>query len=126
MGKCILVIEEDNELRKILSNALEEEGYLTETASTLKEGKSRLEGTQFDLTAAELFPQEVEEGDVSVNEFLGRLKDSQRRPNLLVVTTTPSPQNILRLKDHGFDDVMSKPFSIEGFLDKIQEILSRP
>ncbi len=65
--------------------------------------------------------------DISGFEVLARLRANPRTRALICVALSADamPDNIQRVRDAGFDDFLSKPIEIDGFVSRIGDLLAR-
>ncbi|MGC9611013.1 MAG: hypothetical protein ABSE68_02220 [Minisyncoccia bacterium] len=125
-AKRILIIDDDEALRVVLSAELEEEGYQVDSAPNLKEGLAKLTKIQFDMAIVEPFKRTggIRDDDVETRNFLQKFADKPRPcPYLLVLTGFADLKNAIDcLKKYGANDFVSKPYDLVDFLTTIERI----
>jgi len=77
----ILVIDDDEQVRRLFVRALEKAGYLVDSASCGKDGLRMLAEQEFDLLVLDLSMPELDGFEV-----LARLKDHPKVPPVVVVS----------------------------------------
>ncbi|SMC26250.1 Response regulator receiver domain-containing protein [Desulfacinum hydrothermale DSM 13146] len=116
--KRILVIEDDEGLRDLLQNFLEETGYQVVQAADGLEGMEAIEKESFDLIVVDVMLPYV--------SGIGLLKIVKKRnPDLPIICITGygnSPEELAQ-REHA-DRVLSKPFDLKNLLGAVQELLA--
>ncbi|MCX8118301.1 MAG: sigma-54 dependent transcriptional regulator [Desulfobacterota bacterium] len=121
MGKSrLLVVEDDPEMKGVLSFSLSHNGFTVVTAGSVKEGLSLMEHQTFDLVLADLrFP-----GEDGLN-----LLDSVRRralqPPVIILTHHGSIQNAVETMRRGAFDYLLKPIPLNLLEERIRAALDR-
>jgi len=118
----ILVVDDEQGIRKLLKALLTREGYEVMTASTGEETLKILNSTAFDLMILDLSLP-----DISGHEICKwvREKSSQKKISILILTGTGNKQNEIDAYNEGGDEYIKKPFSIEEILARIKMVLGR-
>lgn len=122
-GELILVIEDDDNSRKLLRDALRVTGYETAESTTAEQGLRM---------AAELHPalilMDIRLPGMNGVEALGRLRENPLTYPIPVIAVTASlmstQQNVL--SGAGFDALESKPISVMALLRRMRLLLDRP
>jgi two-component system, OmpR family, phosphate regulon response regulator OmpR len=115
----ILVVDDDNRLRDLLSRYLGENGFRVTTASDAKEARVRMRGLQFDLLVVDvMMPGE------SGLELTESLRSVSRVP-ILLLTAMGEPEDRVSGLEQGADDYMTKPFEPRELVLRIEAILRR-
>ena len=115
----ILVVDDDDRLRALLSRYLRDNGYLVSTASTAAEARAKLDGMTFDLIVLDVMMP----GESGV-EFTRGLRRSAMIPVLLLTAMTEPEDRIAGLES-GADDYLTKPFEPRELLLRVATILRR-
>jgi DNA-binding NtrC family response regulator len=116
----ILIIDDDENIRKVLQTILEDEGYVTETADTAKKGIEKSEKAFFNLAMID-----VRLPDMEGIELLTKLRDTKPKMRKLIVTGYPTLQNAVAAVNKGADAYIMKPFDVEKILRTIKEQLKK-
>ncbi|MFO0917698.1 MAG: response regulator [Planctomycetaceae bacterium] len=119
----ILVIEDEQPIRRFVKAALTTEGYRVEEAVSGEEGLRLAAGHPPDLIILDLGLPDVDGQDV-----LSRLREWCSAPIIVLSARDQESQKILAL-DHGADDYVTKPFGIGELLARMRTALrhaSRP
>lgn len=116
----IMVIDDDNRLRELLSRFLTEQGFLVTTASSAEEARSRLKGMQFDMLVVDVMMP----GETGL-DFVRDLKSSGVATPCLMLTAMGEPGQRLHGLESGADDYMTKPFEPLELALRLRNILGR-
>jgi len=115
----VLVIDDESELRKMLSTILIDEGYLVETAENGKQALKICEKTSFDVALID-----IELPDMKGTELLHRLKDIQPKMVKIIITGHPSVENAVKSVNEKADGYVLKPFNVPVLLETIKKTLA--
>jgi DNA-binding response OmpR family regulator len=121
MGKpIILVVEDDEAIRRGIVDALSFEGYKTLEASEGKSGMTSALQSTCDLILLDLVLPKI--GGLAILEEVRK-----SRPTLPVIILTARGEESDRIKGlkMGADDYVVKPFSIKELLARVQAVLRR-
>ena len=122
MGEAarILVIDDDENIRKVLETILEDEGYIVETAETAKKGIEKSEKEFYNLALID-----VRLPDMEGIELLSKLRNTKPKMRKIIVTGYPTLQNAVSAVNKGADAYVMKPFEVEKILQTIREQLKK-
>ncbi len=117
----ILIVDDEEELRQRLCQALSHEQYMVDTAKNGEEALDKIEdGDSFDLIILDIM--------MPGRDGLSVLKElRQERINtpVLMLTALSDLDNRVRGLDQGADDYLAKPFSMSELLARIRAMLRR-
>jgi two-component system response regulator PilR (NtrC family) len=116
----ILIVDDDENIRKVLQTILEDEGYVVETAETAKKGIEKSQNAFFNLALID-----IRLPDMEGIELLSKLRDTKPKMRKIVVTGFPSLQNAVSSVNKGADAYVMKPFNVEKILLTIKEQLGK-
>ncbi|UCH31369.1 MAG: response regulator [Candidatus Bathyarchaeota archaeon] len=116
----ILVIDDDEDIRKILVAVLEKEGYKVDTA---KNGKEAIEKSRKNFYNMSLV--DVKLPDMEGIRLLTRIKDTTPKMVKIIITGYPSLQNAIGAVNQGADSFIVKPFKMESILQTIKKCLKK-
>jgi DNA-binding NtrC family response regulator len=116
----IIIIDDDENIRKVLQTILEDEGYFVETAQTANEGIKKTENTFYNLALID-----VRLPDMEGIELLTKLRETKPKMRKIIVTGFPTLQNAVSAVNRGADGFVMKPFDVEKILSNIKEQLNR-
>lgn len=123
-GARILLVDDDDGLRRALRRALEREGYLVVEASNGKHALDRLKETAVDLVITDIIMPESEGIELA-------LILHKTQPRLPVIAISGggnwTPEFHLSIaKKAGALHAFEKPFAVEDLLKKVSELLTTP
>ena len=117
--KKILVIEDDEDIRTVVVTRLKRAGYETIIASDGRDGLRRFYGDRPDLVVLDIAMPVMDGWQV-----LERLREVSDVP-VLILTAAAQERDKLRGLRSGADDYITKPFSGEELLARIEVALRR-
>jgi len=122
MGEAarILIIDDDENIRKVLETILEDEGYIVETAETAKQGIEKSEIAFYNLALID-----VRLPDMEGIELLSKLRNTKPKMRKIIVTGYPTLQNAIAAVNKGADAYVMKPFEVDKILQTIREQLKK-
>jgi DNA-binding NtrC family response regulator len=116
----ILVIEDDESIRKTLAMILEEKGYDVDTAENGKEALKKSEAKFYNLALID-----IRLPDMEGTKLLTAMKEATPKMVKIIVTGYPSLQNAIEAINKGADAYVLKPFNMDSVLDIIKEHLEK-
>ena len=121
MGKLnhILIVDDDDRIRNLLKEYLEENKFLISTAQNSKEAKIKLSHFRFDLIILDvMMPGQ------SGYELTQEIKGNDSTP-IILLTAKGEVENRIKGLELGADDYIGKPFEPKELLLRINNILSK-
>ncbi|MEM3697027.1 MAG: response regulator [Candidatus Bathyarchaeia archaeon] len=116
----ILVVDDDESIRKVLKTILEEEGYSVDTAANGKEAIRKSYKKFYNLALID-----IRLPDMEGTKLLKRIKETVPKMRKIIITGYPSLQNAIEALNKGADGYIVKPFDIPEVLTKIKEQLRK-
>lgn len=116
----ILIIDDDETIRKALKAILEDEGYIVETAENAKKA---IEKTQQNIYNVALI--DIRLPDMEGYELLTKMRDTTPKMRKIIVTGFPTLNNAIEAVNRGADAYIVKPFDMEKVLATIKEQLKK-
>jgi two-component system, OmpR family, phosphate regulon response regulator OmpR len=115
----VLVVDDDERIRDLLSNYLRQNGFRVTQAENGAAARSQMEGLAFDCLVLDvMMPGE------SGFEIAERLRKESDVP-ILMLTARSEPEHRVKGLELGVDDYMPKPFEPRELLLRLQNILRR-
>ncbi len=115
----ILVVDDDDRIRNLLREYLEEKNFLVSTAQNSEEAKTKLGHFKFDLIVLDvMMPGQ------SGYELTKEIKD-QNCPPIILLTAKGEVENRIKGLELGADDYLGKPFEPKELLLRINNIISK-
>jgi two-component system KDP operon response regulator KdpE len=119
MTPRILIVDDDPSIRRLLAMTLAFAGFMTETASTAKEGLKKGADEHFNLILLDLgLP------DMSGVKFLERYREDEQTP-VIVVSAIHNNSDKIAALNAGADDYVTKPFNTDELIARINANLRR-
>ena len=115
----ILVVDDDDRLRRLLRKYLSENGNVVLTATDAENARSMLESFTFDLIILDLMMPG--ESGLEFAESFRKLSDVP----ILMLTAMGEIEDRIRGLEHGADDYLTKPFEPRELLLRVNAILKR-
>lgn len=119
MSVSIAVIEDDEEINRILCEVLKNNGYLASPAYDGREGVNMLRTRAFDLVLLDLMLP-FKNGETVIKE----LREFSDTP-VIVISARSMMETRLEMLRLGADDYIIKPFDINEVLVRVQVVLRR-
>jgi DNA-binding NtrC family response regulator len=112
----ILVVDDEESIRKVLATILEEKGYIVDTAKNGKEAIRKSKTRFYNLALID-----IRLPDMEGTELLTGLRDTTPKMAKIIMTGYPSLQNAIEAVNRGADAYVLKPFDVEKVLHEIEE-----
>ncbi len=119
MEKTILIVEDDSNIRELLSLYLEQEGYHIETAQDGAEGLRAYKRVHPDLILLDLM-MPVMDGTQMIRE----LRTFSKTP-VVVLTAKGEVYDKVALLELGADDYITKPFEMREVIARVRAVMRR-
>lgn len=117
--RSILVVDDEDALRTVLSSELTNEGYEVQSASDGDEAIGELQKTTFDLVLLDIkMPR------LNGFEVLKFIKEHHQASKVVMLTGFADLKNAIESKKLGADDFVSKPYDLVDLLTTIERVLS--
>lgn len=116
----ILVVDDDEGIRKTLSAILQDEGYEVDTAASGKEAILKSNAGFYNLALID-----VRLLDMQGTELLTRIKDTVPRMRKIIITGYPTIHNAMEAVNRNADAYLLKPFDMGKLLFVIKDQLRK-
>jgi len=116
----ILVVDDDESVRKVLSLILEEEGYVVDTAENGKEAIEKSESKFYNLALID-----IRLPDMEGTKLLTAMKETTPKMVKVIITGYPTLKNAVEAVNKGADAYILKPFNMDNVLETIKEQLKK-
>ena len=122
MSQKILIIEDEPDIRKTLEYNISREGYEVVSASSLSEGRQKLESASFTLLLLDLMLP-----DGSGLDLCRELKQDKSLSAMPVIILTAKDDEVDKVVgfELGADDYVTKPFSVRELILRVKAVLKR-
>lgn len=116
----ILVVDDDDRIRSLLSKFLQESGYATSSARNTKEAEALLKEFVFDLVILDIMMP----GETGV-DFMKRVKNSLTNTPFLMLSALGHVDDRVDGLESGAEDYLTKPFEPKELLLRMNNIIKR-
>jgi len=116
----ILIVDDDESVRRSLSLILEKKGYQVEAAGTGKEALERAQKKSFSVALVD-----IKLPDADGIELVALLKEAHPETEAVIVTGHASLDTSVQAVDKGVFAYLIKPLNMDEVLQKVQDIVSR-
>ncbi|MBX5321954.1 MAG: response regulator [Candidatus Bathyarchaeota archaeon] len=116
----ILVVDDDENIRKVLTMILEDEGYTVDTAETAKKAIEKSRKNFYNLALID-----IRLPDMEGIELLTKMRDTTPKMRKIIITGYPTLQNAIEAVNRGADAYILKPFDVNKVLATIKEQLRK-
>lgn len=117
----ILIVEDNETLRIVLRDNLEEEGYTVAEARDGAEARRALAETQFDVIVLDIMLP-----DTNGYALCEHMRATGIRARVLMLTARTLEDDLVRGLDAGADDYLTKPYRLRELLARLRSLLRRP
>jgi DNA-binding NtrC family response regulator len=115
----ILVVDDEDALRTVLSSELVNSGYEVAAAADGDEAISAVQNKKFDLVLLDIKMPKVDGFEV-----LKFIKKNNPAVKVIMLTGFADLKNAIESKKHGAEDFVSKPYDLVDLLTTIERVLS--
>ena len=115
----ILVVDDEDALRTVLSAELNSEGYDVGTAADGAEALSELQKEKFDLVLLD-----IKMPNMNGFEVLKVIKEKHLGTKVIMLTGFADLKNAIESKKLGAEDFVSKPYDLVDLLTTIDRVMS--
>jgi len=121
-GRCVLLVEDEDQLRRVMKDLLEREGYKVAEA---RDGAQALD--EVDRSAPDLIMLDLNLPGMDGYGVLQRLRSrpSTSQIPVIVLTAKGDEDNEVRVFQMGADDFLTKPFRARALSARLEAVLSR-
>ena len=117
----ILIVEDEEGLRRYVRAALEDNGFSIDEAACLDDATGHVESVPYDAVVLDLG---LPDGDGLT--LIQTIRRARGGLPVLVLTARDSVKDRVRGLDTGADDYLVKPFAMEELVARIRALLRRP
>ena len=119
-GARILIVDDDENIRKVLMAILEDKGYDMEAVGSAREAIKKTDKKFYNLALIDIRLPDMEGIDL-----LMKIRDTTPRMRKIIITGYPTLQNAVDAVNRGADAYITKPFDVERVLNTISEQLRK-
>ena len=116
----ILIVDDDESIRKTIEAILKQEKYIVETAENGREAIKKSQANFYNLALID-----IRLPDMEGTKLLAAMKDTTPKMVKIIVTGYPTLQNAIEAVNEGADGYILKPMKIDQLLRKVKEHLKK-
>ena len=116
----ILIVEDDENIRKTMKNILQQKGYETDTAKSGQEAEQKAKTNFYNLALLD-----IKLPDMEGTQLLAKLHKNKPKMVKIMVTGYPSLENAMEALNQGADAYVTKPVKPAKLLALIKEKLEK-
>ncbi len=116
----VLVIDDEEGIRKLLTTVLNENEYLADSAKNGQEAIMKINEKYYNIALIDIILP-----DINGVELLTKIKETKPRTRKIIMTGNPSLQNAVEALNKGADAYIMKPLDIEKLLETIKAQLEK-
>ncbi len=116
----ILIVDDDESIRKVLTAILQEEGYTVDTARNGKEAIEKTENNFYNLALVD-----IRLPDIEGTKLLSMMKETVPKMAKIIITGYPTMQNAIEAVNRNADRYLLKPLNMEELLKAVRELLKK-
>lgn len=116
----ILVIEDQNELRKLVKNFLEDYGYVVDEAEDGEEGYHKINMNSYDCLILDLNLPKLDGVEIA-----RKVRKEGSGIPIIMLTARSEIYDKIEGFDNGADDYITKPFDMKELLARVEAVLRR-
>jgi two-component system response regulator VanR len=117
--QSILIIEDEAKIREILTEFLLDYGYSVDTAADGIDGISKIKQNRYDLVLLDIMMPKID--GFATLELIRQISDVP----VIIITALEDEENQMKGFDLQADDYITKPFSMNLVLRRIEAVLRR-
>jgi DNA-binding NtrC family response regulator len=114
----ILIVDDDESIRKTLSAILKDEGYIVDLAANAGEAIQKTNETSYNMAFID-----IRLPDMEGVELLKLMKDAVPRTRKVILTGYPTMENAITALNKNADAYLIKPVDLEKLLNTVKEQL---
>jgi DNA-binding NtrC family response regulator len=116
----ILVVDDDESIRKVLATILEDNGYSVDTAKNGKEAVKKSKVKFYNLALID-----IRLPDIEGIQLLTKMRKTTPKMRKIIITGYPALQNAIDALNKSADAYIVKPFDMDKVLETIKEQLKK-
>jgi len=117
VAKNILIVDDEENIRWLFTEALGESPYNVHTASSAEEALEKLDTNPYMMVFTDIFME-----GMSGMDLLKRINAQKNSPHVVVMTAQDTMNNTIEAMREGAFDYISKPFNIDQIFELIGKV----
>lgn len=120
MNYKILVVEDDNQIQELIVEFLSSQDYIVDTAKDGVEGYEKFKGGEYDLVILDVMMPRLDG-----HSLCKMIKNIDKEVSVIFLTALGDEENEIKGFDLKADDYISKPFSFNILIKRVEAVLRR-
>lgn len=120
MNSRILVVEDDNQIQELIVEFLSSQDYIVETANDGVEGYEKFKEGEYDLVILDVMMPRLDG-----HSLCKMIKSVDKEVSVIFLTALGDEENEIKGFDLKADDYISKPFSFNILIKRVEAVLRR-
>lgn len=116
----ILVVEDEKQLREVITDSLRKERFVVESAATTADATDKLEAYSYDCILLDIMLP-----DGNGLDLLRKIKADARKENVIIISAKDAIDDKIAGLDLGADDYLAKPFHLAELSARIRSVARR-
>ncbi len=122
ISKKILVIDDDDQIRSLLEDVLQEEGFMVISSPDTEEGYKKVVKSQPDLVILDLKIPRI--GGIELCRLIRSNPQTKNIPVIMLTVESSETDKVIGL-EMGADDYVTKPFNNKELIARVKSLLRR-
>lgn len=120
MNYKILVVEDDNQIQELIVEFLSSQDYIVDTANDGVEGYEKFKDGEYDLVILDVMMPRLDG-----HSLCKMIKNIDKKVSIIFLTALGDEENEIKGFDLKADDYISKPFSFNILIKRVEAVLRR-
>lgn len=120
MNYKILVVEDDNQIQELIVEFLSSQDYIVDTANDGVEGYEKFKSGEYDLVILDVMMTKIDG-----HSLCKMIRNIDKEVSVIFLTALGDEENEIKGFDLKADDYISKPFSFNILIKRVEAILRR-
>ncbi len=116
----VLIVEDDADLREIITRSLVKERYVVESAPDYRTARRKVLGYEYDCLLLDIMLP-----DGNGLDLLRELQETGKKQNVIILSAKDSIEDKVAGLDLGADDYLAKPFHLAELHARLKSVLRR-
>lgn len=120
MSYKILVVEDDNQIQELIVEFLSSQDYIVDTANDGVEGYEKFKSGEYDLVILDVMMPRLDG-----HSLCKMIRNIDKEVSIIFLTALGDEENEIKGFDLNADDYISKPFSFNILIKRVEAVLRR-
>ena len=119
--KRLLVVDDDVSIVDLFRMALEDEGYIVETAFTGEQALKAMKSTEFDLVILDIFLP-----DIKGDRVVEKIREENNDVRIILITGNETYARCIDVLKLGISEILLKPIMLNESVVHVKTVLGKP